>query len=112
MSTSTQLARLGAIHACSKAIDPKLCEFEPFFKSMDYPVTTMLKKIGNWEILGILTPRFTCVDQGASDRFSNFRPSIMGQNSPTRESIFINGDNPMGSYYPGLYQSKGASNSS
>ena len=113
MSTSTQLARLGAIHACPKAVDPKLCEFEPFFNRTDYPVTTMLM-IGDSVSLGILKPPFTYVGKGVADLFLDLRLSVMGicQNPPTMESIFISGDNPMGSCYPGLCQSKGASNSS
>lgn len=55
----------------------------------------MLEEIGNWRPLGMLTPRFACVNQAASDYFSDIRPSIMEicQNPPTRKSIFIRGQN-------------------
>ncbi|KAL9137039.1 MAG: hypothetical protein Q9175_001749 [Cornicularia normoerica] len=62
---------------------------------MNYPVITMLEEIAKWQRLGMLTPRFACVNEEASDHFSDIRPSIMEicQNPSTTESIFIRGHN-------------------
>lgn len=95
MSISIELARIGATEAYHDATGPNLYGFEPFFKSTNYPVMTMLEEIAKWQPLGMLTPRFACVNQEASDHFSDIRPSIMEicRSSRTTESIFIRGHN-------------------
>ena len=95
MSISIELARYGSLFAYEDATGPRMYGFEPFFKSMAYPVATMLKEIANWKPVGVLLPRFSCVNKEASDHFLDIRPSIMEicQASPPRESIFIKGHN-------------------
>ncbi len=84
MSTSIQLARIGALQAYHDANGRILYGFEPFIKDIYYPATTMLKDIGDWEPLDMLTPRFSRVIKW---------PSIMEicQRPPTWESISIKG---------------------
>ena len=95
MSISIELARYGAVFAYEDATGPMIYGFEPFFKGMAYSVSTTLKEIANWVPVGVLLPRFSCVNQEASDHFLDIRPSIMEicQSPQTRESIFIKGHN-------------------
>lgn len=76
-------------------LGPMMYRFEQFFRSMAYPVTTMLKDIADWVPVGVLLPRFSCVNKEASDHFLDIRPLIMEicQSDPTKESIFIKGHN-------------------
>ena len=95
MSISIELARLGATQAYYDAMGPKLYGFEPLFKSTRFPVITVLEEIAKWQPLGMLRPRFACVNRESSDYFADIRPSIMElcQDPPTTQSIFIRGHN-------------------
>ena len=95
MNISIELARYGAAFTYEDATGPMMYGFEPFFKSMAYPVTTMLKEIADWVPTGVLLPRSSCVNKEASDHFLDIRPTIMEicQPPPTRESIVIKGRN-------------------
>ena len=95
MSVSIELARYSAAYAYQDATGPMLYGFVPFFKSMTYPVAAMLKEIKDWVPIGVLVPRFSCVNQEASDHFLDIKPSTIEicQSSPTGESIFITGHN-------------------
>ena len=88
-----ELARLGALMADHDATGLYLYGFEPFFKNMRYPVTTMLKNIADLEPLGTLTPKFACVNQQSSAYFWEIQPSLLNKchDSPTRETIVIKG---------------------
>ncbi len=79
MSTSIQPARIGALQAYHDANGPILYGFEPFFKDIYYPATTMLKDIGDWEPLGMLTPRFSCVNQVAFDNGNLSEAADLGE---------------------------------
>ena len=95
VSGLVELVRFGALLADRDATGSNLYGFEPFFKSTGYPVTTMLKDIADLKPLGMLTPKFACVNQRASDYFSRIQPSLLDlcQDPPTRESIVIKGYN-------------------
>ena len=95
MGITIDVVRLSADQAYLDAIGPNYYGYKPFFKNINYPVTAILRLIANWAPLGVLTPRFACVNQESSDHFSDIQPSIMAicQHLPTRESVFIKGHN-------------------
>ena len=95
LSISIEMARLGAGQAHHDASGPNIFGFEPFFKSTDYPVATVLADMAEWRPLGFLTPRFACVNRESSEHFSDIRPSVMElcRHPPTTESVFLRGHN-------------------
>ena len=87
MSMSVELARYGAAVAYEDATSPIIYGFEPFSKSMAYPVNRTLKEVEDRVLIGVFMPRFSWVNREVSDHFLDIKPLMIEicQYPPTRE---------------------------